>query len=99
MRTCNEKSGAIRKLQTATYAHNTIIKNTKKIPISVRLIDQFPQSNDEKIRVKLVEPANLSAQNASVNSDHNIEWQLQIPAGEKAEIPFSYSVEWFVLNL
>lgn len=95
----NEKSSAIRKLQSATYSYHTIVKNNKKIPIYIKVMDQYPQSTDEKIKIKLIEPANLASNNAVINADHNIEWELQIQPNEKAEIPFSYIIEWYVLCL
>lgn len=55
-----ETSGLFSKTQSTTYRHHTTIKNTKNIPISIKVVDQLPFSQDEKIKVKLIEPADVS---------------------------------------
>lgn len=93
LKTFHEKQNLSSKAQLTTYSHFTTIKNTRVRPVVVKVIDQLPQSVDEKITVKLITPENLSSANASMNDDHNIEWMLNIPPGETIEIPFTFSVD------
>nr|KAJ3419555.1 hypothetical protein HK105_006806 [Polyrhizophydium stewartii] len=39
------------------FSRQITIKNAKRIPISIHVLEQFPMSQDEKIKVTLIEPA------------------------------------------
>jgi len=85
------------KINIEQYQRMVTIKNTKSIQVSVAIYDQLPLSNDEKIKVKLLDP-NLKEPpkgfDIKLNKHNNLEWRVKVESGKKIEIPFNYSVEW-----
>ena len=56
---------------------------------------QLPISQNENIKVKLIEPKYKEDTEILKIDDHKfIEWFFKPKAGEKIEIPFNYSVEY-----
>jgi hypothetical protein len=52
----NDVQGFLQKVRSQAIEHLTIIKNTKPIEVNIKVLDQLPKSNDEKIKVKLIDP-------------------------------------------
>jgi len=92
------ESGGRTKVQHLTLSSTAIIKNTKDKPISITLSDNLPHPNDERIKVRVLEPdltTSKPAVTAKLNPNTNVlEWLVEIPQGEEARIPFKYSLEW-----
>eukprot|EP00842_Homolaphlyctis_polyrhiza_P005049 jgi/Hompol1/5545/HPOL_004525-RA len=90
------------------YARVITIKNTKRIPISIHLREQIPMSQDDKIKVSLVEPVASSitavpsedavVQGASNKSivlyqDMNVlDFSLSLVAGETKGVAIRFEV-------
>jgi uncharacterized protein (TIGR02231 family) len=66
------------------------INNNKTQEIDIIILDQFPQSTREDIKVEL-ESANSAIVNAKTGE---LRWNVNIPAGSKSTKTFSYSVEY-----
>jgi len=90
------KGMVVGKTNIQTFERKTVIKNTKSIEVAVTVYDQLPLSDDEKIKVKLVEPVlkDYKETELTLNPNNNLEWRIRIKPGEKTELPFSYSIEW-----
>jgi len=93
-RKMKEVQGYISKSNSESVQRSIIIKNTKECDVSVVLYDQLPQSSDEKIKVKLIEPDLKKATHVKLNASNNLEWRFQIPGGKKEEVEFQYVIEW-----
>jgi hypothetical protein len=65
---------------------------TNLVPTSskITVFDQLPVSRHENIKVKLLESAPESSEHSELNI---LEWTMEIPANQKREIVFSFSVE------
>jgi len=71
------------------------ITNNKKTQEEIVVWDQLPISQDEKIKVKLIEPEYKEDNEILKIDEHKyIEWFFQPKPGEKIKIPFKYSVEY-----
>jgi len=71
------------------------ITNNKKTQEEIVVWDQLPISQNEKIKVKLVEPDYKEDTEILKIDEHKyIEWFFQPKAGEEIIIPFKYSVEY-----
>ena len=53
--------------------------------------DQFPLSQNEKIKIKLEAPDEKIAEIDELN---NIHWRLVLPAGETQTLPLKFEVEY-----
>jgi len=93
-RKMKEVQGYISKNNSESVQRSIIIKNTKDVEVSVVLYDQLPQSSDDKIKVKLIEPDLKKSQNVKINASNNLEWRFQIPPGKKQEIELQYVIDW-----
>lgn len=66
------------------------VKNNKSIPVKMLVQDQYPLSERKSVMAEL-----LGAPDAKVNTfTGKITWVLDLQAGEKKELNFSYSVKY-----
>ncbi|CAF1450353.1 unnamed protein product [Didymodactylos carnosus] len=102
VRKMNEIQGLISKVNHEYIKHETKIKNLKTIDVCIYVYDHLPLSSDEKIKVKLLLPQDISKlkehSTASIstilNDDNNVEWKLLLKAKEEWKLPLEYLVEW-----
>ena len=73
-----------------TYSHLTLIKNDNEFPISLQLTDQLPVSDNEKLRITLLDP--IKGKDVIVNAENNVEWTVCIPGQKTMEVLFAYQV-------
>eukprot|EP01112_Ceratiomyxa_fruticulosa_P012776 TRINITY_DN3560_c0_g2_i1.p1 TRINITY_DN3560_c0_g2~~TRINITY_DN3560_c0_g2_i1.p1 ORF type:complete len:601 (-),score=128.45 TRINITY_DN3560_c0_g2_i1:209-2011(-) len=89
-----EQYGLLQKTESTTSEYLTLIKNTKSTPVKLTLFDQLPKSDDDKIKVKIIEPDLRNAENVKLNSiDSIVEWEVEIEPGQEIRIPFRYSID------
>ena len=88
-----EQNGIISKSRVTKYVQVIAVKNTSSSAIKIKLSEQLPLSNNEKVQVKLYEPVLKSSTNAILNKSNNIEVNLAIDAGKEEEITVKYSIE------
>lgn len=72
------------------YTVKIEVGNYKKRAVTVRVIDQIPHTNHEKIKVELVSAA-PSAQKAP-DADGLLYWHVDVPAGGTKAITFTYRI-------
>ena len=71
------------------------ITNNKKTQEEIVVWDQLPISQNEKIKVKLIEPKyKENTEILKINEHKYIEWFFEPQPGEEIIIPFKYSVEY-----
>ncbi len=71
------------------------ITNNKKTQEEIVVWDQLPISQNEKVKVKLIEPAyKEDTKDLKINEHKYIEWFFEPKPGEEILIPFKYSVEY-----
>lgn len=76
--------------RTETRQYEIAIHNTKKIPISVIVQDQFPISTAKEINIE-----NEHAPEAQMNKDTGITtWNVQLSPGEERKLQISYEVKY-----
>lgn len=84
----NEKSaGSTRK---ETYSYEIVVKNTRKTPVQVELMDQIPVSQDAEI---VVEATELSKGELDPATGF-ITWHLNIPPGEQQRVVLTYTIKY-----
>lgn len=73
-----EAGGLLAKVQHLTLASATIIKNTKDKPISITLSDNLPRPNDERIKVRVLEPDLVTPKSstAKLNPTTNVSYNI-----------------------
>lgn len=72
------------------------LKNTSPNNAKILLVDTLPLSNDDKVHVKLLEPAikkEKSGANIRINKKNNLEFNLSIETGKTEEITIKYTIE------
>jgi len=81
------------KLQTHFHHSITTIRNTKAIPITLAIYDQFPRSQEERVRVKLIEPNPKNTNGLTLLKGHKLEFKYSLGPGEQVLIPIKYGIE------
>jgi uncharacterized protein (TIGR02231 family) len=99
--THHETYGMLRKNHVKTFTQNIKVKNTKSDEVKVHLSDYVPLSTEDKIKVTILEPKmnekghNGHGENSPyLDKNHNINWDLVIPAGETTEQTIKYSIDF-----
>ena len=72
------------------YGYEIEVENLRPTAESVAVQDQYPLSRHEQIKVKLTSAAPEPTQETEM---HELEWELQLAAGQKQIIRFDYEVE------
>jgi hypothetical protein len=62
-------SGFFNKEDSAIFTRTCWIKNTKKTPVSITVMDQVPVSEDERLRVDILEPRGLGKEGDQTKLD------------------------------
>jgi uncharacterized protein (TIGR02231 family) len=76
--------------RTETKQYEIIIRNTKKVAISIIVQDQFPVSITKEISVD-----SEKAPEAQIDKDSGIAtWNLQLAAGQEKKLQISYQVKY-----
>lgn len=69
---------------------NITVKNNRTSPVNIMVEDQYPISEKKSIEVE-----RHGAEGAKVNEKTgNIKWTIELPANEKRELKFSYTVKY-----
>jgi uncharacterized protein (TIGR02231 family) len=88
-------SGIITKTRTQVNTQTAIIKNLKAEIISMTVFAQLPQSEDDKIKVKLIDPEIVKDNEAVILNDwNNIRWKFSLDPNEEKKITLQYNVEY-----
>lgn len=84
----NEKTSGTWKKETFSY--EIVVKNTRKTPVSVELMDQVPVSQDAEI---IVEATELSKGILDPATGF-VTWRLNIPPGEQQRVVLTYTIKY-----
>ena len=87
----SESSGFTSGKIKVTYEYQIIITNNRNATTAIQVNDQFPLSQNEKIKIKLEAPDEKIAEIDELN---NIHWRLVLPAGETQTLPLKFEVEY-----
>ncbi|HOD69516.1 MAG: hypothetical protein BWZ01_01455 [Deltaproteobacteria bacterium ADurb.BinA179] len=71
-----------------TYTYTMTVKNTRSHPVQITLKDQIPVSQDEAVRVELVE----SSPKAVPDKDGIMVWELSCTPGAVRTVSFAFAV-------
>jgi uncharacterized protein (TIGR02231 family) len=90
-----KEEGILSKRTKFIYDYQIKVTNNKKTEEQITVRDQLPISGHQDIGVELMEnKANKGTVSPRKNELSLLEWTLSLKPGEKAGIPFSFSVEW-----
>ena len=84
------------------YNKLTSVKNTKKKAISVKIVESVPLSQDDRIKVHLLEPevgkvgvkVGVPGGTVMLNEKNHLEWYLEVQATSHRKFLLSYVVEY-----
>ncbi|WP_404424768.1 mucoidy inhibitor MuiA family protein [Nibricoccus sp. IMCC34717] len=95
-----EDTGLTSKGRRITYEFLITVTNQKQTAEKVVVREALPLSQDEKISIKLLTPAErdigTSEKPRDLMREENgrLAWTLNLKAGEKRELPLKFSIEW-----
>jgi uncharacterized protein (TIGR02231 family) len=90
-----KEEGLISKHTKVVFNYSIIIKNNKKMDVSVTVKDQIPDSRNQDIIVAILPAAEKSPVPApAVDKTGIVEWKIPVKAGQEITVPFSFSVEY-----
>ena len=89
VRVTTAERGVLSKEEISEYTVTTELVNPHGRPLSARIVDQIPITQNREIEVKLLRsdpPASLDALKGQ------LEWRLSVPPGRKAQVQFIYTL-------
>jgi hypothetical protein len=76
--------------QTESKQYEIAIRNTKKVPVTIKVEDQVPVSVNKEIDVE-----NINAANAELDKSTGIiTWIIELKPGQEKQLSFTYSVKY-----
>lgn len=84
-------AGLLSKEKSVEYAYQITVTNGKSKEITLLLEDQFPVSQNEKIKVVQIRPNGSDAQ---IDDKGKIVWTISLNPGQKKVVPLSFRVEY-----
>jgi len=84
----------LKKVQTETVTHTTIVTNHKPYEIELVAFDQLPFSSDSNIKVRVEEPIIKGNEHIRVDEFSLIQWRYKIAPEKSEKIQFTYVIEW-----
>jgi hypothetical protein len=76
--------------RTETRNYEISVRNTKSVPVSIVVLDQFPVSTTKEISVD-----EIKAPDAEMDKDSGIvTWMVSLPAGQEKKLRIGYSVKY-----
>ena len=85
------KEGLIKQQEITDYAIKIEIGNYKQKPISIRVLDQLPVSQNKEISVEYLTASHPYKQKEK-NHQGILYWDLEIPAGQTETIELNYAI-------
>jgi hypothetical protein len=82
--------GVISKDEVGTYTVTIELVNPYRAPVSVRVADQWPVSDQKEVETKLLDSKPTAIQDQKRGG---LEWRLTIPPNQKQVFSFTYSVK------
>uniref|UniRef100_A0A1I8IGK3 DUF4139 domain-containing protein n=1 Tax=Macrostomum lignano TaxID=282301 RepID=A0A1I8IGK3_9PLAT len=87
--------------KTVSFLHRQVIevKNNHQKALRVLVMESYPLSVEDKIKVSLIEPQVKHPEKYDrqkpirVNKANNVEWDIDLEAGESKELVLRYSIE------
>ena len=73
-----------------SFAYTITIKNTKKEPVNLKIMDQIPVSQNAKIEVTLDDAGGA----AFYEAEGKLTWMVSLAAGEEKKLQFSFSMKY-----
>lgn len=89
VRLVQTKEGFISKDDVNTYEVTLEVPNPYAFPMHVRVVDQWPLSQDGKVEVKLVRTTPSARQDEKTGE---LQWDLVVPPSSKSTVSFEYSL-------
>jgi len=87
--------GIFSKKNKITYEYLVEIKNNKKISILIKVKDQIPVSQNQEIKVELLEPKyKEDSETLKKGIDGTIEWTQNLNTDEKVKLGLKFSIEY-----
>lgn len=73
-----------------TFTYEMIVKNNRKAPINIDLLDQLPISKQEEIEVEAIE---ISKAERDIPTG-KLTWKMSLAPGESRKVQLSYSIKY-----
>jgi len=89
--------GIMKKSKVVTVQQLTVIKNTKTYEIKLSVFQNHPQSLNDKLKVKLIEPE-LNAPDFIINDFNNLVCAYNISPGKEVRCIHKYQMEYPIDN-
>jgi hypothetical protein len=83
------EKGFIGKDDVSRYVVTTELANPYRVPVAVKIFDQWPRTDDEHVEVELVSTTPWAKQDPVKGS---LEWDLTLPPAQKTTVSFTYTI-------
>lgn len=86
-----EKQGLLGGKKLVTLEYEIVLKNNRKTARNVKVIDQLPISQNEELKVSLLEP---EPNQVKIDQQNQVIWDVRLMPGETKRIPFKFQIEF-----
>lgn len=83
-------TGVFSKSDVGTYTVTIEVANPYKTPVTARVYDQYPVSDQKEVETKLVASKPQATSDATKGQ---LEWRVTLPPGQKTVLSFTYTLE------
>lgn len=90
-----KEEGVFSKKGKKLFEFKILVKNNKKLDCKIKIKDQIPISQNQDVKVELLEPKiKENSESLKKMDDGTIEWVLNLNPAEKAALNLKFSVEY-----
>ncbi len=90
-----KSQGLMSKRDRILFRYQTELHNHKNVPVIVELKERFPISQDERIKVEMIEPSIKSGDdNLKLDEQNLLEWKVALAADEEKKLILEYAISF-----
>lgn len=88
------QTGRLFKQRVSNTCRLIELRNGRNEPVSISLFEQLPLSNEDRAKVKLIEPADLEKSGVILNEHNNLRFSFELQPQEKRTIKVEYEISY-----
>lgn len=88
------QTGRLFKQRVSNTCRLIELRNGRSEPVNINLFEQLPLSNEDRAKVKLIEPADLEKSGVILNEHNNLRFSFELQPQEKRTIKVEYEISY-----
>jgi uncharacterized protein (TIGR02231 family) len=88
------QTGRLFKQRVSNTCRLIELRNGRNEPVNISLFEQLPLSNEDRVKVKLIEPADLEKNGVILNEHNNLRFSFELQPQEKRTIKVEFEISY-----